>query len=89
MVSVLSMSGESAEAVICAREVLATDAVRPGDRRGYVLHLELARALVREGERAAAIASYQRALELMEGPDGNPQQFESITQELARFDRRR
>ncbi len=89
LMQILTANGKSAEAVRRGREVLASKAMFTTDRRTYILHLELGRALAREGDREAAIASYQRALELTDGPDGNPREFEAITEELAGFTRRR
>jgi tetratricopeptide (TPR) repeat protein len=88
LMKMLIANGESSEAVARGREVLASGDVPAGDRRSFGLHLQLARALAREGDRKAAIASYERALELVAGPDGNPLEFESIRSELDRFARR-
>jgi propanediol dehydratase small subunit len=85
----LIANGESSEAVARGRAVLASGDVPAEDRRSFGLHRQLARALAREGDRQAAIASYERALELVAGPDGNPLEFESIRQELDRVARRR
>jgi tetratricopeptide (TPR) repeat protein len=89
LMKMLIANGEPSEAIARGREVLASGDLPAEDRRSFGLHRQLARALAREGDRKAAIESYERALELVSGPDGNPLELEAIRQELDRFARRR
>lgn len=83
LIELLIEAGEHEAAATRARAVLAISRMDPADRdRGQLEHL-LGRAEAGRGERAAARAALQRALEYCLGPDGNASQAELVREQLA------